>query len=117
VLPSSRNAEVASRQEYEQFMVQKYMRAHGLVDTRHWRFGWLPLKISERRAIINRMVEEGKLCPIKIEGIKHKYYVLAEYLPILENPETVMREETLFVAPLDNLLWNRRMISEIFNFD
>jgi uncharacterized protein YcaQ len=117
VLPLSRNVEVASREEYEEFMSQKYMRAHGLVDTRHWRFGWLPLEISERRAIINRMVEEGKLCPIRVEGVKHEYYVLAEYLPILENPAPVMSEEILFIAPLDNLLWNRKIISEIFNFD
>lgn len=117
LLPSSRREEVASREEYERFMIRKYMKAYGLVDARDWRFGWLPLKISQRKAIIQTMIKESKLCPLKIEGVKHPYYVLTEYLSLLENSDTPICKSVLFVAPLDNLLWNRKMISEIFNFD
>lgn len=115
--PSNRGEEVASREKYEQFMVQKYMRAYGLVDTRDWRFGWLPLKTPQRKNIIKTMVEEEKLCPIKIEDVKHTYYILTEYLPLLKNSDTAISKNVIFIAPLDNLLWNRKMISQIFNFD
>jgi uncharacterized protein YcaQ len=57
------------------------------------------------------------LCPIKIEGVKQVYHVLTEYLPLLENSDTLTSQKILFIAPLDNLLWNRKMVSEIFNFD
>lgn len=117
LLPSNTSKTVASREEYEQFMIQKYMKAYGLVDTRDWRFGWLPLKTYQRKAVIETMIEKDKLCPIKIEDSKHQYYVLSEYLPLLESSDTAMSENVFFVAPLDNLLWNRKMISEIFEFD
>ncbi|NWG10692.1 winged helix-turn-helix domain-containing protein [Candidatus Bathyarchaeota archaeon] len=117
VLPSNMNEEVASREEYEQFIIHKYMKAYGLVDIRDWRFSWLPLKIPQRKAMIKRMIEADKLCPIKIEDIKHTYYVLKENLSLLENSDTAINESILFIAPLDNLLWNRKMISDLFDFD
>ena len=63
------------------------------------------------------MVEANKLCPVRIEGVKHVYYVLEEHLTLLENSDTSVDEKVHFVAPLDNLLWNRRMISEVFDFN
>ncbi len=109
--------ETPSIEGYERFMIEKYMRAYGLVDTRNWRFGWLPLKASQRKIVVKEMVEENKLCPVKIEGVKHVYYVLNEHLSFLENSGRSISEKVHFVAPLDNLLWNRRMISEIFDFN
>jgi len=117
VLPPDIDVKALSKEEYERFMIQKYVRAYGLIDTRNWRFGWLPLKASQRKTIVKKMVEDNRLCPIKIEGVKHVYYVLEEHLSLLENSDTSTSEKVHFVAPLDNLLWNRRMISEIFDFN
>jgi uncharacterized protein YcaQ len=116
VLPPRIAAEAPNREEYERFMIQKYMRAYGLVDTRDWRFGWLPLIASQRKTLVDKMVEDDKLCPVKIEGTKHTYYVLNALSSFLENSDATISEKVVFLAPLDNLLWNRRMISEIFDF-
>jgi uncharacterized protein YcaQ len=116
VLPPKLNAETPSKEEYERFMIKKYMKAYGLIDTRDWRFGWLPLKASQRKTIVDEMVEDNELCPIRIEGVKHVYYALDER-SFFENSDTSISEKVHFVAPLDNLLWNRRMISEIFDFN
>jgi len=117
LLPSNIDVETPSREEYERFMIHKYMRSYGLIDTRHWRFGWLSLKASQRKSIVKTMTEDNDLCPVKIEGVKHVYYVLHENSSFLENSNDSVSEKVLFVAPLDNLLWNRRMISEIFDFN
>jgi hypothetical protein len=117
MLPPRIDVETPNKEEYERFMIQKYMKAYGLVDTRDWRFGWLSLKASQRKTIIKEMVKDGELCPIKIENVKYVYYVLSESLPLLENAGTSISEKICFIAPLDNLLWNRRMISEIFDFN
>ncbi|MCZ2856803.1 MAG: winged helix DNA-binding domain-containing protein [Candidatus Bathyarchaeota archaeon] len=106
-----------SREEYKRFMIQKYMNAYGLIDTRNWRFGWLKLKASQRKTIVKELVEEDKLFPVKIDGVKQVYYVLKEHSSLLENSGASLSEKVHFLAPLDNLLWNRRMISEIFDFD
>lgn len=117
IVPSVTDIEVPSREEYEQFMIRKYMWAYGLVDTRDWRFGWLPMKALQRKAIVKKMVESGTLCPVKVEGVRQEYYVLRELLNSLEDPRTSIDEKVFFIAPLDNLLWNRKVISEIFDFD
>jgi len=117
VLPPNLDAETSSREEYERFMIKKYMKAYGLIDTRDWRFGWLPLKAAQRKTIVDEMVEDDELCPVRIEGVKHLYYVLDEQLSFFENSDTSISKTVHFVAPLDNLLWNRRMISEIFDFN
>lgn len=117
ILPKNMNIQVPSSEEYNQFMIRKYMRAYGLVDVRDWRFGWLSLKASQRKLVVEEMVKDGKIYPVKIEGIKHIYYVLEEYLNALEATENSLPQEKIrFIAPLDNLLWNRRMISEVFDF-
>jgi hypothetical protein len=116
ICPSNVDAHVYSREEYEQFMIRKYMKAYKLIDTRHWRFGWLPLKASQRKAIVQRMIEDNELRPIEVAGVKCPYYVLEDHLPALENADMTVSEKVCFLAPLDNLLWNRRMISEIFDF-
>jgi uncharacterized protein YcaQ len=117
VLQLHKDVKAPNREEYERFMIQKYMRAYGLVDTRDWRFGWLPLQAPQRKTIVEKMVEDNELCPVKVEGVKHTYYVLDEHLSLLENSAASINERVHFVAPLDNLLWNRRMISEIFDFN
>jgi hypothetical protein len=117
LLPSSTGMEIPSRKQYEQFMIRKYMKAYELVDTRNWRFGWLPLKASERKTIIEEMVKDNELCSIQVEGVKHLYYVLEDNLAVLQSSKSSVDEKVCFVAPLDNLLWNRRMVSEVFDFN
>jgi uncharacterized protein YcaQ len=117
ILSSSTKIEVPTREEYEQFMIRKYMRAYGLVDTRDWRFGWLPMKTLPRKSIVNDMIRSNELCPMKIEGVEQEYYVLKELLDLLGDSDTPIDEKVYFIAPLDNLLWNRKVISDIFDFD
>jgi len=117
VLPKNLITEIPSRKEYDRFMIEKYMEAYGFIDVRDWRFGWLALKSAQRKAIVGEMVKDEKIFPVKIEGVKHVYFVLEKYLSTLEAAEdSSIKEKIRFIAPLDNVIWNRRMISEIFNF-
>ncbi len=117
ILPKGLNTETPSREEYDRFMAEKYMRAYGFVDVRDWRFGWLDLRTAQRKTLVKKMVEEKKLFPVKIEGIKHIYYVLEACLSDLEAAEDFsIKGKARFIAPLDNLIWNRRMIAEVFDF-
>lgn len=118
ILPAGLCMELPSRDEYDRFMTEKYMRAYGLIDVRDWRFGWLGLKASKRKATVTKMAEEGKVYPVRMEGVKHVYYVLENYLGFLEAAEdSPVEEKVHLIAPLDNFIWNRRMISEIFDFE
>jgi len=63
------------------------------------------------------LVENHRLIPVKIEGVKHVYYFFEEYLRLLEGSDESMGKGVYFIAPLDNLVWNRKMILEIFDFN
>jgi uncharacterized protein YcaQ len=115
VLPCSK--ELPSLEEYESFMVKKYMKAYGLVDVRDWRFSWLSMKAPQRRSIVSEMEKTDELTSVKIENVKNTYYALSEYTKLLETPKVPADKQVLLIPPLDNLLWNRRLLSEIFDFN
>jgi hypothetical protein len=119
ILPENLNKQAPNREQYERFMINKYMKASGLIDVRDWRFGWLTLKSAQRKAIVQNMAKQGKLHPVRIRGVKHAYYLLDEHLATLEDikRDPLNSEALYFIAPLDNLIANRRMISELFDFD
>jgi uncharacterized protein len=75
---------------------------------------------EERARRTDRLVDEGRLIPIHVDGLKRIRYIVAEDEPALE--ETADRDSlpapsVSFLAPLDPLVWDRRMLRELFGFD
>jgi uncharacterized protein YcaQ len=78
---------------------------------------WGTVPAAERRAIISRLVEEGVLLPAKVEGLKGTRYLLAEERRLLAAPRKVAVPEVSLIAPLDPLLWDRRLLRTLFGYD
>lgn len=79
------------------------------------------LKAADRRTCIEQLVDSGEIVPVVIESVEEIYYVRLEDLPLLEQVTDEKNDITIpkssIIAPLDNLIWDRNMISEIFDFD
>ncbi|AIQ41931.1 winged helix DNA-binding domain-containing protein [Paenibacillus sp. FSL R7-0312] len=92
--------------------------------------GWLGisgLKSKERTAAVQRLLLSDKLREVRVEGIKLPLYMRTSDAPELE---AVLRlddaavtdadtQELTFaaaLAPLDNLLWDRELIRQLFGF-
>jgi uncharacterized protein YcaQ len=83
---------------------------------------WLGMpgeRSSERKDALTRLVHQGKIAQISIEDIKATFYIRIEDIPLLD---TILRQNTTatyasILAPLDNLLWDRRLVKTLFNFD
>jgi len=77
------------------------------------------LKAANRKVIFQRLFTEEKIIEIKIEGIADNLFCLTEDRTIIDkvlcNNEFKCRTE--FIAPLDNMLWDRKLIKVIFGFD
>lgn len=77
------------------------------------------LKAMERSNTFKRLFNNNKIMKVEIESIKEPFYCLIQDKHlldmVLENRKFLKRTE--FIAPLDNLLWDRRLISKIFDFD
>lgn len=77
------------------------------------------LKAEERNLIFQELQDEGKIIETRVDGIMDKFYYPAEdndaVQSILQNP--ALRSRCELIAPLDNLLWDRRLIKTLFGFD
>ncbi len=75
---------------------------------------------EERRRWTAELVERGELIEVAVEGLRTARYLIAEEEPILEATAGAARSDAggvSFLAPLDPLIWDRRMLRELFGFD
>jgi uncharacterized protein len=67
-----------------------------------------------------RLVEDGELLPIEVDGLKGTRYMIASEESILEATaaaSSLPRPDVSFLAPLDPLVWDRRQLRDLWDFD
>jgi uncharacterized protein YcaQ len=77
-------------------------------------------KAPDRKRMTAELIDDGTLLAVHDDGFRELRHVLAEEWPILEatgtpNPKT--RPAVAFVAPLDPLMWDRRLVKSVFAFE
>ncbi|RPI79509.1 MAG: winged helix-turn-helix domain-containing protein [Desulfobacteraceae bacterium] len=81
--------------------------------------GMADIKGRERQAAIERLLENRKIQEVRVEGIRSPFYMSSKdrsgLNQVIKSKGPVPRAAIL--APLDNLLWDRRLIEELFGFD
>lgn len=86
------------------------MRIAGSTDA--WRGVGPPKQKTE---IVRNLIKKGILTEVVVEGVRTKYVILTADKDLLyEQPQ--FRDEMLFIAPLDTLIWDRHMIKDFFGF-
>ncbi|MDP4181753.1 MAG: crosslink repair DNA glycosylase YcaQ family protein [Bacillota bacterium] len=81
--------------------------------------GIIGLKSSQREKAFERLIHENKIIEVRVEGIKHPLYMRNADNDALKKSLSVTKsnERSSILAPLDNLLWDRDLISELFDFE
>ena len=78
-------------------------------------------KAPDRNRRTDVLVERGDLTPVEVEGLKGTRYVLSTELDELRSAanETVASDPpgVAFIAPLDSLIWDRRLLRELWDFE
>jgi len=72
---------------------------------------------KNREKAYARLEAEGKILPLRIEGLKDIFYVQKSDEPLLE--ECLQRQyapRTELIAPLDSLMWDRKQMEALFDF-
>lgn len=77
------------------------------------------LKSEERNAIFAQLTEERKILEVRVEGIGESLYCRAEDAQMAEfiKSRPKLKKRCEFIAPLDNMLWDRKLITALFDFD
>jgi uncharacterized protein YcaQ len=118
VLPESVNLNTPTQKQFEDFMLRKHFRTYHIGDIRYFRFANMRLKIAERKKLIEPYLIRGEIIPVEIENIRNRFFIINDSLDELINSQAVKADgRARFMAPLDNLLFNRDMIEDIFDFE
>ncbi|MFZ6028337.1 MAG: winged helix-turn-helix domain-containing protein [Chloroflexota bacterium] len=104
-------------EDYREWYILRRLGNVGLL----WNRGgalW-PFDGARRKAVLQRLKVQGKILEVQVEGITFPLYLRAQDRSFLEEtlaaPEPAQR--AAFVAPLDNLVWERSLIETLFGFD
>jgi len=107
-------------EDYQRWHVKRRMSALGIAHPNageQWG-GMIGIKTPLRRKILQELVENGDLLEIRVEELPAEiFYLLKEDRKIINR---VKKEESelsaAFIAPLDNLLWDRKTVNRLFDF-
>jgi hypothetical protein len=77
------------------------------------------IKSRERSEALTRLLKQEKVTEVHVEGVKPVMYMRKMDEPCLDS---ILHQEdstsyASILAPLDNLLWDRQLVKELFNFD
>jgi uncharacterized protein YcaQ len=117
--------EVPLREQLLHKLLSRF-RAHGLLgaggQAELW-FGTGPAKPDPklpdqptRTELREQLVSEEALVPVEVEGVRGARFVLRDELELLRAPPAPPPSVT-FLAPLDPLMWDRRLLGSLFDFD
>ncbi len=70
---------------------------------------------ATRKEAIAHLVASGSLTPVTVGEKAWLYYIPTSALDLLDT--ALPEPRALFLGPLDNLLWDRKAIQQIFDFD
>lgn len=110
-----------TEEQYQDWYVLRRIGGVGLLWDKSGE-AWLgnsKIKSKERKAAIARLLQQEKLMEVYVEGMDYPLYMRSQDKPcldrVLESNSSI--PYAAIIAPLDNLLWDRRLISELFSFD
>jgi uncharacterized protein len=62
------------------------------------------------------LVELGELVPVEVEGVSGKRFVVRDDVELLQAPPEPP-PSVAFLSPYDALVWDRRLLGSLFDFD
>jgi len=110
-----------TEEDYFQWHVKRRIGAVGLLWNRAgdaW-LGIKRLKTPQRNGAIIALENKGEIIPVEVEDLGYPAYIPKEQLPLLQQVVAGIKTKprAAFIAPLDNLLWDRKLIAALFGFD
>ena len=82
---------------------------------------WLGIQMTaeQRDAAFDRLEKDSAVTPVQVEGLRFPLYLLSGDLPLLESViagQAEPRARLEFLAPLDPMLWDRKLIEALWGY-
>jgi uncharacterized protein YcaQ len=109
-----------TEEQYHDWVVLRRIGSVGLLWNRSgdaW-LGTRGIKSADRKAALARLLARGQVMEARVEGIKLPLYMRSEDRASLDNAlhSDAPPPRAVILAPLDNLIWDRRFVEELFGF-
>jgi len=77
------------------------------------------LDAAKRSAAFARLLDEGAIVAATVEGLKDRFHLRAEDLSLAMRAKEPLRgpKRATLLAPLDAMLWDRKLVKALFGFD
>jgi uncharacterized protein len=69
-----------------------------------------------RTAMREELIADGELVPVEVEGVRGKRFVLEDEVELLQAPPEAS-PSVAFLPPFDPLVWDRKLLGSLFDFD
>ena len=82
---------------------------------------WLGIRMDteQRNEAFSRLEKEGSIVPVQAAGLHFPLYLLSEDMPLLDSVlsrQAQLKPRLEFLAPLDPMLWDRKLIEALFEY-
>ena len=82
---------------------------------------WLGINMTaeQREAAFDRLEKEGRILPVRVDGLRFPLYFPDGDLPLMESVlsgQAGLRPRLEFLAPLDPMMWDRKLIEAVFGY-
>ncbi len=77
------------------------------------------INAEARKRILARLTDEGKICPVTVEGIKAGFYYRTEDEPLMRSVivgAVDLKPRMSFIAPLDPSMWDKSLVLALWDF-
>lgn len=108
---------IESEEEFLEWYITRRIQSVGLLWNRQGG-GWLGHYLSDqklRTRVLDSLCEKEVLCQVAIDGLNKQFYIAKEEVGYLNFK--VDSNHVRFLAPLDNMIWDREMIHNLFDFE
>ncbi len=112
---SNAEDEFSDDDSFIEYYLLRRIKSMGLVSNKNGvHFSGLYIEKKENRVnFLNKLIEKGIVTEIEIETLKDKYYMLTELLRLTNH----IVDRVSFLAPLDNMIWDRKILNDLFDFE
>ena len=107
----------------EEFIAWRVLRRIGAVgllwDKNSTAFLGIDINAEKRKKVLEILTVQGKICPVKIQGIKQTFYYRFEDDPLMKSivfDEADLKPRMSFIAPLDPIMWDKSLVMALWDF-
>jgi uncharacterized protein YcaQ len=118
VLPESAETPAKTLTEWRRWATHSGVRQLGVATADHIS-DYYRQKKADVRAVIATLVDEGSVVPVEVEGWPATAFIDSTDLSTVDQIESGACHSilTTFLSPFDNLIWDRRRVADLFQFD